>query len=296
MTTAYAHGVGASLENADSVQHVSAVWQSWTLDPALIVLCLMLWLFVRGFIRGQQRKARITKRKIHLFVFLSGILLVAISLCSPIDALADSSFVWHMLQHMLITLCGAPLILLGAPFLPIAWGFSSFFKKNVFIPLAKWEVLRWVIRTATHPAVALGHQVSALALWHLPFFYNLALSNPYAHWGEHFHFFLAAMCFWWVIISPYPFNQRRSPFLRMGLLVLSTFSNSVVSAMVVFSSEPLYAYQFLPHLGVQGALADQRLGAGLMWTMGTMLHLAGIAGIFIALSIQAQQDEPTYLA
>ena len=287
MAIAYAHG-----GDAHALGHADSIWTLWTFDPGLIVLCVMLVLYVRGFMHGRQRNAQVSQGILRAGSFFTGVFLVILGLCSPIDAFADTSFVWHMIQHMLITLCAVPLILLGAPFLPIAWGIPLVLRHKVLVPLVKWRVLRYVLVLAVRPVVALGHQVAALALWHFPFFYDLALNNLYVHWLEHFHFFVAAMLFWWMIIIPYPFPQRTSPFLRMGLVVLSTFSNSVVSAMIVFASTPLYAYQFLPQVGEKGALIDQRLGGGIMWTMGSMLHLAGLGGLFIALSIRAQKEEP----
>ena len=47
--------------------------------------------------------------------FLAGMAAIVVALCSPIEAYEGQLFSVHMVQHMLLELVAAPLILLGAP-------------------------------------------------------------------------------------------------------------------------------------------------------------------------------------
>ena len=47
--------------------------------------------------------------------FLGGMAAIVVALCSPIEAYEGQLFSVHMVQHMLLELVAAPLILLGAP-------------------------------------------------------------------------------------------------------------------------------------------------------------------------------------
>src|SRR4029453_16612392 len=57
--------------------------------------------------------------------FVSGLCVAWIALASPIDALNGVVLSAHMLQHMLLMMAAPPLILLGAPLVPITRGLSS---------------------------------------------------------------------------------------------------------------------------------------------------------------------------
>src|SRR5215471_19727317 len=57
--------------------------------------------------------------------FLSGLLTLWIALASPIDAVNGLLLSAHMLQHMLLMMVAPPLILLGAPLVPMMRGLSG---------------------------------------------------------------------------------------------------------------------------------------------------------------------------
>ena len=50
--------------------------------------------------------------------FAAGLLAVLVALDSPVERLADDWFWAHMLQHVLLMMVAAPLLVLGAPWLP----------------------------------------------------------------------------------------------------------------------------------------------------------------------------------
>src|SRR6266851_3939457 len=58
----------------------------------------------------------------RLALYLLGLAGIAAALVSPIDALADELFPMHMVQHLLLTMVAAPLVLLGNPLPVVLWG------------------------------------------------------------------------------------------------------------------------------------------------------------------------------
>src|SRR5215831_3861887 len=86
--------------------------------------------------------------------FLSGLLTVWIALASPIDAINSLLLTAHMLQHMLIVMVAPPLILLGAPLVPIMRGFPGFARELVG-PIAKVRAAERVGRGLTNPVAGL---------------------------------------------------------------------------------------------------------------------------------------------
>ncbi|MGH2499409.1 MAG: cytochrome c oxidase assembly protein, partial [Candidatus Limnocylindria bacterium] len=55
-------------------------------------------------------------------LFLGGLLAFLVALGPPIDAYATELFSVHMVQHMLLVVVAAPLLLLGAPIRPLLRG------------------------------------------------------------------------------------------------------------------------------------------------------------------------------
>src|SRR5262249_56896035 len=60
----------------------------------------------------------------RLAVYGLGLAALAAALLSPIDDLADELFPVHMVQHLLLTMVAAPLVLLGNPLPVVLWGVS----------------------------------------------------------------------------------------------------------------------------------------------------------------------------
>src|SRR6266545_631647 len=67
-------------------------------------------LYLRGVRRVRHRDRRLTNRAI---CFAGGLLVLWIALQSPIDAYADPRLSVHMVQHLLLTMVAAPLLVLG---------------------------------------------------------------------------------------------------------------------------------------------------------------------------------------
>jgi cytochrome c oxidase assembly factor CtaG len=94
-----------------------------------------------------------------------GLACSALGLLSPIDALAERSFIWHMLQHELIMSFAVPAILLSQPFLPVVWGLPQSFRRWVFIPLARLRPVQRTLRFLTHPICGLAAYSVAQPCW-----------------------------------------------------------------------------------------------------------------------------------
>ena len=78
----------------------------------------------------------------------------------------------HMLQHLVLMLVVAPLLLKGIP----AWFFN---------PITRRPVLDRIGRFLTHPAVSFVIGNVIMVLWHLPALYDAALEEPALHAVQH---------------------------------------------------------------------------------------------------------------
>lgn len=216
------------------------------------------------------------------FAFYAALALVFVALSSPVETLAEELFLVHMVQHLVLVMVAAPLLLLGAPLGPVLRGLPRGLRDLVQPALARGGLLRAVADIATQPLVALATYVAVLSVWHLPALYDAALASEALHVAEHATFVLAALLFWAQVIDPLPFKAPLPYPLRIVYLFVATAHNTVLGGILSFAEPTLYAwYAARPERfwGIAPA-ADQQWGGVIMWVPGGMVHLIAISVVF----------------
>jgi cytochrome c oxidase assembly factor CtaG len=214
-------------------------------------------------------------------LFFLGLTALLAALASPIDGYASVSFAVHMVQHMLLTVVAAPLLMLGAPVRPLLRGLPALLRAGVVRPLARAQRVRTLVHVLRHPLVAAALYVGGLYAWHLPNLYDAALLDARVHVVEHAWFFLTALLFWSVVIDPVPFRATLGYGARLPyLLVLGAAQNTVLGGILSFSSRLLYtAYPDTVVFGMD-RVTDQRVGGAIMWVVGDFVFLAAASVAF----------------
>lgn len=286
MQIAYAHTGEAHVP----VAAADLLWQ-WTFDPTFLVPLLVAALYLLGW-RTLTPAARRRFGRWRPVALVCGLAVVAVALLSPVDALSDRSFLWHMVQHDLLMMVGIPLMLLGAPFLPVVRGLPPALRYRVFVPLALNRGVRAVVLTLIRPLPAFFLFTLTVLMWHVPEMYDLALFNDAWHYVEHGLFAFTAALFWWNLVTPYPFNSRLNYLLRVLMLFGSTVANTGLGAAVTFAPGVLYGYATLHGFWGMTMLEDQNLGGILMWSMGGMIRLIAMTIIFVVYATGEESREP----
>jgi len=240
---------------------------SWQLDVPVIVgivgsAAIYLW------ITSASERARYPDSEPvsvgQKFSFFTGLLAFAIALLSPLEPMADDYLLsGHMVQHILLTIVGPPLVLLGIP----AWLYRVV--AQAVGPV--WTAWRFV----TRPLLAFVLFNLTFALVHFPAFYNLALRDQNVHILEHVLLWSTAFIGWWPILAP---DEELGALPRplKGLYLLgSTIPGQVVGALLTFSGSVVYdEYERAPRLWGLAPLTDQQIGGLLMWVLVGTFFLA----------------------
>lgn len=251
----------------------SALWGAWALDPSTLALVAATVLAyahtVRGLWRSGGRGAGI--REAQVVCFGLGVVAVLVALVSPLEALAGSLFAAHMVQHLLLTLVAAPLLLLGRvhlgllPVLPVSWRRHGA------------RVVARAVRTRPGiPVVAVALHVGTLLAWHVPALYDAAVAHTGLHVLEHATLLLTALAFWVVMGA-----ARPRPVAAAGLAAfVASLASVLLAATMTAATHPWYASHLAtaPAWGLT-ALQDQYLAAAIMWVPGGIVYLsaAGVA-------------------
>ena len=226
-------------------------------------------------------------------LFLLGLGAILAALVSPLDELAHELFSAHMAQHMLLTVVGAPLVLLGQPVRPLLRGLPRAVRRGVVRPLARSGVLRGLLHLARRPLVAAPLYVLLLYAWHVPTIYEAAVADQALHDLEHASFLLSALLFWSLVIDPEPFRSPLPYPLRILFLLLSgAAQNTILGGLLAFSSRALYPhYVGRPEALGFDALTDQRLGGAAMWVAGDLIFLAAASLCFFLFLAQEEREQ-----
>ena len=269
---------------------VDVVFQ-FSADPLFLVLAGFAWLYLRGLGRLRHGNAR-PFRRWRPISFFCGVGIYGIALLSFVDVWADDSFLLHMVQHMLMMLVAMPLVLLGAPYLPVMRGLPRGLRRVLVIPIARNPLFRQGIVFLFRPIPAFIIFAGVQVVWHKPGVYNAALNDEGVHYAEHVSFIIGALFFWWNIIAPYPFRPNLPHLARLIGLVFSSVVNTAISASITFADTVLYGYGSVAGLPGLSPKEDQVIGGALMWVMGAMIYLFALACVFAAYSAQEARKEP----
>jgi len=214
--------------------------------------------------------------------FFGGLVALLLALVSGIDLLATRLFSVHMIQHMLLTVAAAPLLILGAPPRPLLRGLPTAVRSGIVRPLARSRTVRAAVNLVRHPLVAGALYVGGLYAWHVPALYDAALADERIHVAEHAWFFVTAVIFWSVVIDPEPFRGTLAYAARLPyLLVAGAAQNTVLGGLLSFSSRLLYgAYALGPERYGLDPVTDQRIGGAVMWVAGDLVFLAAASVSF----------------
>jgi putative membrane protein len=216
---------------------------------------------------------------------------VALALLSPLEGLAGTLLTIHMVQHLVLTLLAAPLLVLGAPVLPTIWGAPAALRPRLHrLRLPR----RWRARlSAPGMAVvaALVH-VAVLWGWHVPVLYTAALRSLPVHMLEHAMMLGSAVWLWSTMLSRSGPIRRANPVGALAMFLVATLSVGI-GALLTFASGALYPV-YVPGAGAWGlsALHDQQQAGAMMWSVSGAFYMAAGAVVFgVWLTKEGRRDE-----
>ena len=209
------------------------------------------------------------------WLFMGGLAAMAVALVSPIEAFEGALFSVHMVQHMLLELVAAPLLLAGAPITLTLRVASPGVRRRLLTILHSR-----VIRVLSFPVIAWFLFAAVNWGWHFSTLYDQALENVALHYVQHATFLAAALLFWWPVIGADPSPWRLPHPVRLLYLFLAMPQNSFLGVALMSTRTVLY-----PHYLTSGRtwgpspLDDQQLGGIIMWVVGDVAFLVGMAGV-----------------
>jgi putative membrane protein len=186
------------------------------------------------------------------------------------DDLADRSFAWHMVQHLVLMMVAAPLFVLAVPLRTVLGSAPP----RAARALAR--VLRsQPVRVLTTPLAGWAAITLVLYVAHFSGLYEAALENERIHAFEHGLFFATALVFWQAVIAPAPVAHPPSYPARLLAIFFALPASAFLGLAFYVATRPLYPH-YVAAAGTLAALEDQRNGGAVMWAGGGVTLFAAL--------------------
>jgi putative membrane protein len=255
-----------------AVTVVETLLRSWRFAPVPLLGLVVLTV---GYLAAARRvngmHPAIPWQRARTAAFLGGSLAAAVAVLGPPGYFDDTFFYAHMVQHILLTMVAAPLLVLGDPVLLVLRATPRSFRQRRLVP-----VLR------SRPVHALTNPVTGWLLFtvvmvgsHLPAAYDYALAHPLVHdYVEHPLYLSSALIFFYPLLSPTSGPRQVLPGVRilslLTMMIPTTFTGFFIYVL------PHVAYPFYAHTDRPfgpAPLADQQLSGALMWSSSMILSV-----------------------
>jgi cytochrome c oxidase assembly factor CtaG len=240
-----------------------AIALDWSVDGTLgaaflVAVVLVGVVYVDSAARGRRRDRRGRRwPRGRTACFLAGLAVLVVDLYSGIGTEADTRLSAHMLEHMVLWVVVAPLLVAGAPVRLALYSLPRNGRRRLARCLHSPAVA-----ALTSPLGSVSLFSAVLLITHLPAVYGAALSNDYLHATEHWLYLIAAAVVWAPIIGVDPLPHRPGPRARVACMLACMVPMIVIAVWLGGASHPIYG-RYVQALGTS-ALDDQHVAAIIM--------------------------------
>ena len=272
--------------------------ESWSCPVGLtFALVLAGFLYLRGWLRLHAASVNAIPSW-RAGSFFLGLFLIWLAVGSPLASFDEELLTVHMVQHLLLMTVAPPLILVGAPVMPLLHALPRKFLQSILGPLFRSPAMRRIGRVLSQPPFCWLAAAAALLVWHVPAAFTLGLQSEAWHAVEHACFLGSGFLFWWPVVQPWPSVPRWPRWSMLVYLFLATLPCDILSAFLAFCDRVVYTvYLSTPKHFAISALEDQQCAGALMWTCVTIVYLlaAAILATRLLSARNCHEDEPMQL-
>jgi putative membrane protein len=245
-----------------------ALITAWSFDlsvqlPLLATAAAYLW----AVLEIRRRHPRNPVPAWRAACFLVGLAVIELALQGVVGQYDTTLFADHMVQHLLLMLVAAPLLVLGTPVTVALRVATPDVRRFWLLPILHSRAVTFL----SNPFVGLVLFAGSLWVTHFSPIYELALENTFVHDLEHVAYLAAAILFWGPMIGADPVRARLPHPVRLVLILFAMVQGSFLGVVIVLAPAPLYAHYLGLHLGYVTPLADQQMAGAAMWVVGAIL-------------------------
>lgn len=242
------------------------------------LLACSVYSFAYGVrVRTLTREGRPVQRW-RIDVFYTGVLILAVVQIGPLDSIADSILMAHMVQHILIGEVASLLMVLGLT-------------GPLLAPWLAFPVSR-PLRVLGNPLVALTLWAVNLYAWHLPVLYQLAVRHDLVHALEHACLFGFGFLLWFALLGPLPKPSWFNNWAKLGYVVAVRFVGAVLANILLWTQQVIYpVYRASDASRGLNPVSDQNLAGGIMMIAQILLTVLLLGWLFYRAAAEDEERQ-----
>jgi putative membrane protein len=247
---------------------------NWTFEPGVL---LALGALAAAYTYAASRASRAPRggaalSRAEIAAFAAGWMAIFVALVSPLDGMSGELFSAHMVQHEMLMIVAAPLIVLGTPYALVEPVAAAMARRRATRTIPALCVL------ATSAVAAWMLHAAAIVLWHVPALFDAAVGNDAVHSAQHLCFFGTAVIFWWGILRVA--NGRGTAMVAVFTTAVYT---SALGALLTVAPRAWYSI-YASSTAAWGLtpLEDQQLGGLIMWVPAGIVYTGAGLWLFAA--------------
>jgi putative membrane protein len=263
------------------------LWQVTPLGVIAVVIGITHEMGLRWLAHRQtpEHRRKTRRRSWAFYAGLLGLILVA---CGPLERWGMQWLSVHMITHVLEMFYLPPLLVIGAPSVPLLFAIPVDSRRRLLSTLCRSKSTRWLrgLRSGlANPIVAILLFNAVMVFWHIPAIFDWASWHQWVmDWLMAPSFVIVGLLLWRVILPSHPWPARGSTRVQMAAIIATAFEMLVLAmAMSIFSKGPWYSMNILMN-GSAEALRDQRWAAGILWVCGDFWAVPALVLIAMRLS------------
>jgi putative membrane protein len=273
----------------------------WSANVAVlavyVVVAVAHLLGMRDAAAGARRRGRSLAPGLlaQAVIFQAGLLMALLALVSPMGYWSHQLIWVRNLQDVVLAVVAPALIVLGAPWLPLAHGAGLGRRTH---PAGDQSAaagdgdVETGRRSAPPGWRALPVLVTVLFcvtwwVWHLPGPFDAALRSPAIYAAEVVTYLAVGIGFWLQLIGSRPLSPQMAPLNRADLVVAAAASGTVLGLVRAYGPGVAYpAYLGLGH-SVSNVVSGQQAGGAILW----VFPLIPFSIVAVALAVRWLEDE-----
>ncbi|WP_165767966.1 cytochrome c oxidase assembly protein [Virgibacillus indicus] len=177
--------------------HFSTMWNGG------ILLFILFGVIIYLFILPEDKNHKWWRT----ILFFTGLIILFISIGSPLNVIGRIQFSTHIIQIVLLLLFAPPLLIIG-------------FKKKTMEKILSIPVLAKIMRVITNPIAAIILFYLLFYGYHIPVIFNNARIDLYLNYFYLLALFIAAFLLWIPIISSNRLHQKQKRYYIIANIVL----------------------------------------------------------------------------
>jgi len=257
---------------------LAAVFTQWQAAPVVIAsVAAATVLYLWGVVRVARRHPARPWPAWRTGMFLAGLAIVVLALCSGIGSYDDILFWDHMIQHLMLIMVAPPLLILGQPITLLLHA-----SRNPLHTSVKRVLRSRLASFLNWPVFGFAAYAAAIVIAHLTALANVTARHPVAHDAEHVVFLVIGYLFFLPIIGSEPIRWRLSYPARLVLLFLVMPVDTFTGVVLGYANRQTPGLPIGPRPAWAGSgVADLHAGGAVMWVGGDALMFVLMMVIFL---------------